>query len=95
MKSPRETCSSRDKCGKTGHIIENGVPRRCSCLQLELNQKKLAEMYCENPVLTASIVTGGIEGKKEKEAKRKKETQQETVNIVTSVVYIPHKNQHP
>jgi len=38
---------------------------------------------------------GGIEGKKEKEAKRKKETQQETVNIVTSVVYIPHKNQHP
>lgn len=49
MRSPRETCENKDRCGKTGHFQENGKWRRCPCLELEINQRALGEMYDEAP----------------------------------------------
>lgn len=50
MKSPRETCDYRDRCGKSGHYLgEDGKWHRCKCLQLEISARKLGQMYCDNP----------------------------------------------
>jgi len=45
----RGECEFRDRCGRTGHFQEEGAWRRCKCLQLELNWKKLGPMFTENP----------------------------------------------
>jgi hypothetical protein len=49
VRSPRETCELKDRCGQTGHVFENGYWRRCPCLELEMAQTKLRELYTEHP----------------------------------------------
>lgn len=50
MKSPRETCEFRDRCGKSGHYLgEDGRWHRCRCLQLEISARTLGQFYCSNP----------------------------------------------
>jgi hypothetical protein len=49
MKSPRETCEHKERCGATGHLFEDGRWQRCPCLELELAQSKLRELYTAKP----------------------------------------------
>lgn len=49
MSSLRAKCDNRDRCGQTGHYLTPEGYVRCNCLQLEMNQRKLGQMFCENP----------------------------------------------
>jgi len=54
--SLRESCFFKERCGDTGHLkMEDGSWTRCTCLQLELNQKKLGAMYTENPKIKTDL----------------------------------------
>lgn len=53
MRSPRETCPN--PCAATGHIFVNGVPKRCDCLKLEINQRKLGAMYTPTPKASTQL----------------------------------------
>jgi len=45
----REKCEYYERCGTTGHYLVDGKWARCSCLQQEINQQQLGQMYTENP----------------------------------------------
>lgn len=49
MSKLRENCDHRKRCGATGHYQENGAWKRCPCLELELHQQKLGQMFCQTP----------------------------------------------
>jgi len=50
MKSIREKCDQRNKCGTTGHYRnEKGNWERCRCLTLEINERRLGQMFDLNP----------------------------------------------
>lgn len=53
MRSPRETC--QNPCAATGHTFENGVPKRCECLKLEISQRQLGPMYIPDPKPTTKL----------------------------------------
>lgn len=45
----RDECEFRDRCGTTGHYLDNSEWVRCTCLQLELNKKNLGALYSDSP----------------------------------------------
>lgn len=45
----REKCDYKDRCGRTGHYLHEGNWVRCPCLLMEMNRRKLGQMFCENP----------------------------------------------
>lgn len=48
MKSARENCEFKDKCGTSGHFLLNGAYVRCKCLVMDMNRRKLGAMYSSN-----------------------------------------------
>lgn len=49
VKSPRENCEHKARCGRTGHLWADGRWQRCPCLELELAQPRLRELYTPKP----------------------------------------------
>jgi len=55
--SIRDKCDNKDKCGRTGHLYVNGKYQRCRCLQLEINERALGQMYHENPRMDTKLAS--------------------------------------
>lgn len=56
MRSPRETCEFKDRCGATGHLRQaDGTYARCQCLTLEINHRKLGAFYVTNPKANTAL----------------------------------------
>lgn len=53
----RAKCPNKDICGQTGHTIEGGVVKRCQCLELEINQRRLGPMFTPNPKVKTNLAT--------------------------------------
>lgn len=64
MSNLREKCEYKERCGRTGHYLTGKGYVRCECLQLEMNQRKLGQMFCENPKLETPLL-----GKTEKDCR--------------------------
>lgn len=45
----RDKCDNRALCGVSGHVRENGVWKRCACLQMEMHQSAIGTMFSEKP----------------------------------------------
>lgn len=56
MSRLREKCDNKDRCGKTGHYLTKEGYVRCACLELEMNERKLGQMFCERPRTNTPLI---------------------------------------
>lgn len=53
----REDCPNKDRCGKTGHYLKEGVGWiRCECLQEDLRKRELGIFYCDEPMKNTPMI---------------------------------------
>lgn len=56
MTNLRSRCDHKERCGASGHYRTKDGIVRCACLKLEMNERKLGAMFCENPSYKTSLI---------------------------------------